>query len=131
LGGIFDISEEKLTVPRSVPRNSVMSWASSPKVPPSWPADEPWVAQWRTEQEDIYAGVVDPDPKSPDPLYKVGACKSCGAEDCYATAESFYKAESLRVYVQPRDLSTELRRLAHRSDSFLEAGKQLVYDFGL
>ena len=26
-------------------------------------------------------------PSAPDPPYRVGPCKSCGAEDCYATAE--------------------------------------------
>jgi hypothetical protein len=35
----------------------------------------------------IMAYLSSPDPLSPDPPYRVGACKSCGKEDCFATAE--------------------------------------------
>ena len=35
----------------------------------------------------IIAYLSSPVPSAPDPPYNVGPCKSCGAEDCYATAE--------------------------------------------
>jgi hypothetical protein len=35
----------------------------------------------------IIAYLSSPVPSAPDPPYSVGPCRSCGAEDCYATAE--------------------------------------------
>jgi hypothetical protein len=56
------------------------------RVPAGTPAEEADLALEEIADK-IIAYLSSPDPKSPDPPYKVGACKSCGAEDCYATAE--------------------------------------------
>jgi hypothetical protein len=50
----------------------------------------------------IIAYLSSPVPSAPDPPYRVGPCRSCGAEDCYATAEPWSAPMTLiegRAYV--------------------------------
>jgi hypothetical protein len=50
----------------------------------------------------IIAYLSSPVPSAPDPPYRVGPCRSCGAEDCYATAEPWSAPLTLiegRAYV--------------------------------
>jgi hypothetical protein len=56
------------------------------RVPPDTPPDEAELA-FEELADKIIAYLSSPDPKAPDPPYRVGACKACGAEDCYAIAE--------------------------------------------
>jgi hypothetical protein len=55
-------------------------------VPPGVPPDEADRA-FGVIFDKIVAYLSSPDPLSPDPPYRVGRCRSCGAEDCFATAE--------------------------------------------
>jgi len=55
------------------------------KVPPDTPSDEADLASEELADK-IIAYVSSPDPKAPDPPYRVGPSKSCDG-DCYATAE--------------------------------------------
>ena len=46
-----------------------------------------------------------PGSECPDPPYRVGPCKSCGAEDCYATAEPWAAPLTLidgKGYIRPQ-----------------------------
>jgi hypothetical protein len=56
------------------------------RVPAGTPAEEADLALEEIADK-IIAYLSSPVPSAPDPLYSVGPCKSCGAEDCYATAE--------------------------------------------
>jgi hypothetical protein len=55
-------------------------------VPPDTPPEEVDLALEEIADK-IIAYLSSPVPSAPDPPYRVGPCKSCGAEDCYATAE--------------------------------------------
>jgi hypothetical protein len=56
------------------------------RVPAGTPAEEADLALEEIADK-IIAYLSSPVPSAPDPPYSVGPCKSCGAEDCYATAE--------------------------------------------
>jgi hypothetical protein len=55
-------------------------------MPDGTPADEADQA-FEEIADKIIAYLSSPVPSAPDPPYRVGPCRSCGAEDCYATAE--------------------------------------------
>ena len=55
-------------------------------VPPGTPSDKADLV-FEELADKIIAYLSSPNPKSPDPPYRVGPCKSCGAGDCYAIAE--------------------------------------------
>jgi len=56
------------------------------RVPAGTPAEEADLA-FEEIADKIIAYLSSPVPSAPDPPYRVGPCKSCGAEDCYAIAE--------------------------------------------
>jgi hypothetical protein len=70
-------------------------------VPPDTPPEEVDLA-FEEIADKIIAYLSSPVPSAPDPPYRVGPCRSCGAEDCYATAEPWSAPMTLiegRAYV--------------------------------